>query len=109
MKTLSIPDFQRRTAPLMDFDFALLDIAPDTRLGIFGPKRLSELITFCRLNPKYHIISFFKHTCIRVNALVEDAAFYKLGQGDNDPELMCIPPVSSNAALALRIREFEAG
>lgn len=100
-------EFKRRTAPLMDLDFALLDIAPDFRLGMFGPKRLPELITFCKNNPEYHIISFLRHVSIDVNTVIEPAAFYMLGQGDQDPELMLIPKMSKEAIEELRILKFD--
>ena len=109
MKNLSIPEFRLRTAALWDTDFALLDIVPDDRLGFFNSNRLSELTTFCQNNPEFHIISYFKHNRVRVNAAVCTAHFYQLGQGDNDPELMCIPPISNAAIELLRIFEFETG
>ena len=109
MKNLSIPEFRLRTVPLSDTDFALLDIVPDDRIGFFNSNRLSELTTFCRNNPEYHIISYLKHNRVRVNAVVSTAHFYRLGQGDKDPELMCIPPISNTAIELLRIFEFETG
>ena len=109
MKNVSIPEFRLRTAALWDTDFALLDIVPDDRLGFFNSNRLSELTSFCQNNPEYHIISYFKRYRVRVNAVVSTAHFYQLGQGDNDPELMCIPPISNAAIELLRIFEFETG
>ena len=109
MKNVSIPEFRLRTVPLWDTDFALLDIAPDDRLGCFNSNRLAELTIFCQQNPEYHIISYLKHNRVRVNAVVNAVLFYQLGQGDNDPELMCIPPIGKDVIEYLRIREFEAG
>ena len=109
LKNVSIPEFELRTAPLWDTDFALLDIVPDDRIGFFNSNRLSELTIFCQQNPEYHIISYLKHNRVSVNAVVNAVLFYQLGQGDNDPELMCIPPISNAAIELLRIREFEAG
>jgi hypothetical protein len=43
-----------------------------------------------------------------VNAVVEKAAFYMLGQGDKDPDLMLIPKMSKEAAEALRILKFDS-
>lgn len=100
-------EFKRLTAPLMDLDFALLDITPDFRLGMFGPKRLPELVTFCKNNPEYHIISSLRHVSVDVNAVVEPAAFYMLGQGDQDPELMLVPKMSKETAEQLRILKFD--
>ncbi len=100
-------EFKRRTDPLMDLDFALLDIAPDFRIGIFRPSRLPELVTFCQNSPEYHIMSFFRDTLIDVNAVVEKAAFYRLGRGDSDPELMLVPKMSKAAAEELRILKFD--
>ena len=109
MKNLSIPEFRLRTVPLSDMDFALLDIVPDDRLGCFNSNRLTELTIFCQQNPEYHIISHLKRYRVKVNAVVSTAHFYRLGQGDNDPELMCIPPISNTAIELLRIFEFETG
>ena len=109
LKNVSIPEFELRTAPLWDTDFALLDIVPDDRIGFSNSNRLSELTIFCQQNPEYHIISYLKHDRVRVNAVVSTAHFYRLGQGDNDPELMCIPPISNTAIELLRIFEFETG
>ena len=109
LKNLSIPEFRLRTDALWDTDFALLDIVPDDRLGFFNSNRLSELTTFCQNNPEFHIISYFKRYRVRVNAAVCTAHFYQLGQGDKDPELMCIPPIGKDVIEYLRIREFEAG
>ena len=109
LKNLSIPEFRLRTVPLWDTDFALLDIVPDDRVGCFNSNRLAELTIFCQQNPEYHIISYLKHNRVRVNAVVSTAHFYRLGQGDKDPELMCIPPIGKDVIEYLRIREFEAG
>ena len=109
MKNLSIPEFRLRTVPLWDTDFALLDIVPDDRIGFFNSNRLSELTIFCQQNPEYHIISHLKHNRVKVNAVVSTAHFYRLGQGDKDPELMCIPPIGKDVIEYLRIREFETG
>ena len=109
LKTLSIPEFRLRTVPLSDIDFALLDIIPDDRLGFFNSNRLSELTTFCQKNPEFHIMSYLKRYRVRVNAVVSTAHLYRLGQGDKDPELMCIPPIGKDVIEYLRICEFEAG
>jgi hypothetical protein len=92
----------------MDLDFALLDITPTTQLGFFSRTRLAELLAFCRSNPEYHIVSFLKHAQIKVNAVVEDAAFYMLGQGDSDPELMYVSRMDEDILAKLKILEFEA-
>ena len=46
---------------------------------------------------------------IRAQASQRGAWMYRLGQGDKDPELMCIPPIGKDVIEYLRIREFEAG
>ena len=100
-------EFRLRAGLLRDLDFALMDITPTTQLGFFARTRLAELLTFCRSNPEYHIISFLKHNSIKVNAVVEDASFYMLGQGDSDPELMYAPRMDEDILFKLKILEFE--
>lgn len=109
MKNLSISDFRRRTDPLTDqeMDFASLGIAPDNQLGFFNPLRLSELVVFCEKNPEFHVISYLKHHRVRVNTVVNTAAFFRLGQGEKDPALMCIPRISKDVFDLLRIFKFD--
>lgn len=107
MKILSdIEEFNRRTRPLMDVDFALIDIVPTTRLGFFSKGRLPELILFCQNNPEYHIMSTLKNTLIKVNTVIDMAAFYMLGQGERDPELMFLLYMDEKSLSRLKTLEF---
>ncbi len=109
MKVISdIEEFRKRTQPLMDLDFALLDIVPTTRSGFFNKARLSELLVFCQHNPQYHIISLLKTNLTKVNTVVDTANIYMLGQGDNDPELMFTLYYSQHSAYKLKCFEFES-
>ncbi len=110
MKNLSIPDFRRRTVPLSvaEWDYADLDITPDDHVGIFNRNRLPELIDFCSRHPQYHIISFLNYSpVVRINAPIESAAFFMLGSGDKDPELMHIPKMKKESIEILKILEFD--
>lgn len=103
-----IGEFNRITDPAMDTDFEMMDIIPSTKLGIFDRHRLQELLNFCRLYPEYHIISLLKDAPIKVNSAVENAALYLLGQGDSDPELMCVPVMDKKDFDLLQILKFDA-
>lgn len=110
MKIINCPrEFRIRTGFVMDLDFEFLDIVPSTRLGCFARSRLSELVDFCQNNPEYHIISHLRRVPIKVNAVVEAAAFYLLGEGDADPELMYVRKMSADALSKLHILKFDAG
>ncbi len=81
-------EFESRVRPLSDLDFALLDIVPDTQLGFFRRERYQELLEYCEANPDFHIISTLRDSLVRVNAPLEFAGFYMLGQGDKNPKLV---------------------
>lgn len=86
----TIDEFHRLTGPVMDLDFEFLDIVPSTRLGFFDRSRLSELVTFCKNNPEYHVISVLKQVPIKVNDVVRAAAFYMpLIQVESDGLFRC--------------------
>ena len=105
--TNDLREFRLRAGLLMDLDFALLDIVPTTQLGLFARTRLGELQAFCRSNPEYHIVSFLKHNSIQVNAVVEGAGLYMLGQGDSDPEWMYAPRMNEELLIKLKVFKFD--
>ncbi len=108
MKITNDPrEFRLRAGLLMDLDFALLGITPTTQLGFFSRNRLAELLAYCRNNPEYHIVSFLQDAPFKVNAVVEDAAFYMLGQGDSDPELMYAPKMNEELLFKLKVSKFD--
>lgn len=102
-------EFHRRTGLLLDLEFEPIDLIPNGLLGVFDRHRLPELMSFCNENPQYHVISFLKYAPIKVNTAIHAAAFYMLGEGDNDPELMYMPQMDEVAREALRILKFDAG
>lgn len=102
-----IREFRLRTGLLIDLEFEPIDLVPNGLTGVFNQNRLPELVDFCRENPVYHIISFIRPSPIRVNAPIQKAVFYMLGNGDNDPELMCVPSRSEKAIADLRDLEFD--
>lgn len=106
--TNDLREFRLRAGPLMDLDFALLDITPTTQLGFFAHSRLAELLAFCRSNPEYHIISFLKQVPVKVNDVIDDAAFYMLAQGDSDPELMYVPRMNEMLLAKLKVSKFDS-
>jgi len=71
-------------------DFEGLRIKPCRLLGSFDEGRLPELISFCESNPSFHIIS---HTIggTLLNKLDEEGLFFKLGRGDNNPNIVYGP------------------
>ena len=103
----SYKEFNRLTDPLMFEDFSIQDITPDFQIGVFFPTRLPELIAYCNQNPDYHIISYLKSNQIQINKIVENAAFYRLGKGDCDPELTYIMKINSQAIWDLQILKFD--
>jgi hypothetical protein len=96
--------FDARTKPIQDeFD---LNLAPDIGLGIFFPNRLKELETYCAEHPEYHIISILPAS-IKINKPVPNARFYRLAEGDADPDLYCCDAMSHALLQASKIREFD--
>ncbi len=81
-------EFIQRTAPLVDFEFEDVDIVPDTITGGFESNRLTELESFCKKNPDYHIISIIDG-CLYFNKVAPYATKYLLGEGDSNSELVC--------------------
>ena len=65
-------EFEYRIKPLFDYDFDLVDIVPDSRIGIFARERLSDLKDFCKANPEFHIISRLMYANIEMNRVVEE-------------------------------------
>jgi hypothetical protein len=79
--------FEMRTQPIEELDSESIDLVPDAMAGLFWPKRLKELIEFCKKNPIFHIMSIHMNGHVEVNTLTPGASFYRLAKGDNDPEL----------------------
>lgn len=94
-----------RVEPLRFEDFDGLDIVPTTKLGVFRRKRIKDLLSFCEQNPEYHIISHLG-PCIEMNKLHENATYYELGKGENDPELTYIALMDWKSYKGLKILEF---
>ncbi len=84
----TVMEFWERTAILIDYEFEDVDIVPSTLYG-FQPYRLEELIEFCAKNPDYHIISIV-NGFLYFNKVMENASEYRLGQGDSNPDLVCL-------------------
>ncbi len=104
-----INEFHHRTGLIVDLEFESIDLIPNGLIGIFDQHRLSELMSFCNENPQYHVISFLKHAPIKVNTAIHTAAFYMLGEGDNDPDLMCVPIMDKDTIIELKTLEFDIG
>lgn len=100
--------FKEITKPILDIEFSDVNIISDSITGMFNSYRLDELLTYCKENPQFHIMSFLKggQYCF-VNAPVLNASFYKLGTGDQDPELMYIEPMSYERYIDSKIRKFD--
>ncbi len=107
MKTFhKLQDFAERTK-LIEGHMLLHEIEPDSVIGFFHRKRLGELQEFCRSNPSYHIISGIKYSFYLLNRPVEGADLYYLGEGDSDPTIKYIFPISEDLEMALKIAEFQ--
>ncbi len=62
----------------------------------------------CKNRPQYHIISILKQIPIKVNAVAASAAFFMLGDGDSDPELMYVPQMSKEGLADILNIEFNS-
>ncbi len=81
-------EFRQRTAVLVDYEFEDVSIEPDSMIGTFETSRLEELKQFCQENPNYHIISELNF-CLYFNKVLPNAQQFYLGQGDENPDLVC--------------------
>jgi len=98
-------EFYKLVKPLRFDDFDGLGIIPSTKLGVFFPSRLQDLLEFCKKNPKYHIISALAYG-VEVNGPTENVSTYELGQGDSDPELMWVEKMDWEGYECLKILKF---
>lgn len=98
-------EFINRTKPVRDH-LELEDIVPDSLIGIFFPKRLPELMQYCKSHPQYHIMSVLPKQ-VKVNRAVESAGLYLLAEGDSDPDLWYGLPFNQEHYEELKIYEFD--
>ncbi len=79
-------------------DFEHLNIRPCTLLGFFDEHRLYELISFCKKNPCFHIVThMIDGACL--NHLDLSGLYFSLGKGDQDPRLVYTPSVTKRFRL----------
>jgi hypothetical protein len=99
-------EFRKRTMPVRD-DFNL-DISPDLVLGLFFQNRLDELKQYCIQHPQYHIISVLP-SAAKANKPLPMARFYLLAEGDPNPELWYVNPITFDQFVKLEILKFDGG
>jgi len=90
-----------------DPEFELEGIKADSFSGKFFVSRKDELKRYCVANPRYHIISILRPAVITVNACVEKALFYMLGDGDKNPNLILLDTMKPDDLADLKIMEFD--
>ena len=66
--------------------FAPTPFRPDNVSGVFGESFKTALLEFCRLNPRYHIISATDG--VFENKYAPNRNLYMLAEGDNNPNLV---------------------
>ena len=59
-------------------------------LGTFSPRRLPELIEFCKKNPDFHIVTYISTAEIVNYVAPDNASKYALARGERDPEITFI-------------------
>lgn len=97
-------DFYETTGIIIDWnELNYLGIIPHLDLSTFGRGELPKLRRFCLANPAYHILSSLSGP-VTVNFDHPDGILFKLGDGDQDPELAflhgpMIDPFASGLAV----------
>jgi hypothetical protein len=77
--------FATRVEILQMDELSEIGLTSDSANGIFFPEKIPSLLEWCANNPRYHIISLKDK--VHFNCFVEDAKWYYVGAGSNDPNL----------------------
>ena len=97
--THDIHAFYRRTGTILNpLELMWLDLKFEDLTPIFGDSEVGVILTFCRENPEYHVISMTESGRLE-NRFVPDSGVYYLAKGDKNPNLAVNPFVGPNAAL----------
>ena len=96
---IDIHQYFRRVGMISDFrELAWLGFDMGIYLSIFSQHLTAQLLTFCRENPEYHVVTSVDPGRW-VNKYVPDCRCYKLANGDKNPNLVLNPLVSPERAL----------
>ena len=96
---VDINKYFRRVGMICDFrELAWLGFDMGIYLSIFSQHLVPQLLTFCRENPEYHVVTSIS-AGRWVNKYVPDCRCYKLAKGDKNPNLVLNPLVSPERAL----------
>ncbi len=96
---VDIHQYFRRVGMISDFrELAWLGFDMGIYLSIFPQHLAAQLLTFCRENPEYHVVTSVDPGRW-VNKYVPDCRCYKLANGDKNPNLVLNPLVSPERAL----------
>ena len=66
--------------------------------SVFRPEHIPEMLTFCRENPEYHVVTSITPGRL-LNKYVPGRKVYKLAKGDQNPNLLLNPLVNPLRAL----------
>ena len=96
MRVLSLRKFHELTWPIIDWEFDGPDgVGPASITGMFDSHQYAELVEFCSKNDDFHIISYFWSGGF--NKPIPGAAFYRLGRGDKNPNLIEVSETANEA------------
>ena len=106
-------DFHRKVGVIACTERLLdLGIESPNAVGSFRKNLIQELIKFCKLNPKFHMITRIDDR-LTVNRYVSGDYIYFIAEGDADPTLeLNLPPEAVDhlyAELEHFIRRFGIG
>ena len=81
-------EFKRRVGLISNYyDLEWLGLNGHDFCGVFGAGHLPQLISFCRENPEYHIVSC-DGPGRSVNRLLFGKDFYQIASGDRNPAIV---------------------
>lgn len=95
-------EFMNLVSPLRFDDFEMVEVIPNTHIGLFDRHRFSELTEFCKRFPEYHIVSNVSPG-VFLNTGVDNSIQYILADGNSDPNLAYAPQLSSINYFELQV------
>jgi len=84
-----IREFYEITKPIRRWDEVIVDLKPDYQSSAFDNSRAEELITYCKKNPQFHIISIKND--VYYNRFMAKADLFMIAEGDQSSIVIYIP------------------